>query len=65
MVKILKRLKVLFLIRLTAIEGEFYGLSYIDSCNLEYDKIRNDTSLVNSYTGCRNVCVYKQWNGQF
>ncbi|TVR77586.1 MAG: hypothetical protein EA409_11565 [Saprospirales bacterium] len=46
---------------LTNLEGYFYGNSFIDSCNTPYNVIRRDTSLVNSYTGFRNVCEYRKW----
>ncbi|MCF8239057.1 MAG: formylglycine-generating enzyme family protein [Saprospiraceae bacterium] len=46
---------------MTNIRGSFYGRSFIDSCQIPNDICRNDTLLINSYTGFRNVCQYKQW----
>ncbi|WP_165851348.1 SUMF1/EgtB/PvdO family nonheme iron enzyme [Brumimicrobium aurantiacum] len=50
---------------MTAIEGEFFGLSYMDSCEIKDDKIIKDDNLVNSYTGFRNICTFQEWNGQY
>jgi len=46
---------------MTDIQGQFYGLSFINSCELNYNKCRSDSALVNSYTGFRNICSYKKW----
>ncbi len=46
---------------MTSTKGVFYGLSFIDSCDENYNKCRVDTNLVNSYTGFRNVCRYREW----
>lgn len=46
---------------MTNSEGEFYGLSFLDSCEEDHNKITSDANLVNSYSGFRNVCVYKKW----
>lgn len=46
---------------MTNTESEFYGLSFIDSCKENHNKIQKDNHLINSYTGFRNVCVYKVW----
>jgi hypothetical protein len=46
---------------MTNIQGEFYGSSFHDSCKVPNNTIRIDTSLINSYTGFRNACTYKQW----
>lgn len=46
---------------MTDVKGVFYGLSFIDSCDEDYNKCRVDTDLVNSYTGFRNICRYKEW----
>lgn len=46
---------------MTDAKGVFYGLSYIDSCSKAYNQCRADTNLVNSYTGFRNICRYKEW----
>ncbi|WP_107038601.1 SUMF1/EgtB/PvdO family nonheme iron enzyme [Brumimicrobium mesophilum] len=46
---------------MTDIQGNFYGLSFIDSCEEDSDKVVSDDNLINAYTGFRNVCVYKKW----
>lgn len=46
---------------MTNIKGQFYGSSFIDSCNIPNNIYRKDTLLINSYTGFRNICVYRQW----
>lgn len=46
---------------MTNVKGVFYGLSFIDSCDTDYNKCRVDNNLVNSYTGFRNICRYKEW----
>ncbi|WP_158276198.1 SUMF1/EgtB/PvdO family nonheme iron enzyme [Brumimicrobium oceani] len=50
---------------MTATKGEFFGLSFMDSCDLDDTKIRRDDNLVNSYTGFRNVCIYLKWEDGF
>ena len=42
-------------------KGQFYGRSFIDSCKTPNNIFRYDTSLVNSYSGFRNICEYRQW----
>jgi hypothetical protein len=42
-------------------KGIFYGGSFIDSCTTNYNSSRQDTLLVNCYTGFRNTCEFKQW----
>lgn len=46
---------------MTNVPGIFYGLSFIDSCKIEYNSCRHDVNTVNAYTGFRNVCRYKEW----
>lgn len=46
---------------MTNAKGIFYGLSFIDACDEDYNKCRKDDDLVNSYTGFRNICRYKEW----
>lgn len=46
---------------MTNIKGQFYGSSFIDSCITPNNICRRDTLLVNSYTGFRNICEYRQW----
>ena len=46
---------------MTNSKGQFYGNSFIDSCNTPTNICRKDTLLVNSYTGFRNTCEYRQW----
>lgn len=46
---------------MTNLKGHFYGSSFIDSCNTSYNSIRQDSLLINSYTGFRNICEYRQW----
>jgi len=47
---------------MTNIKGLFYGISFIDSCKSNYNECRSDTSLINSFTGFRNICRYRKWN---
>ncbi|MGI6319873.1 MAG: SUMF1/EgtB/PvdO family nonheme iron enzyme [Bacteroidales bacterium] len=46
---------------MTNIKGQFYGSSFIDSCKTPNNIFRQDTLLINSYTGFRNICEYRQW----
>ncbi len=46
---------------MTNIKGNFFGLSFKDSCQTNFNLITEDTSLVNCYTGFRNSCSYKIW----
>ena len=46
---------------MTSVKGQFFGLSFIDSCDTSYPIIKQDPNMVNSYTGFRNICVYKKW----
>lgn len=46
---------------MTNLKGEFYGSSFIDSCKTPNNTCRQDTSLINSYTGFRNICEFRQW----
>lgn len=46
---------------MTNLKGQFYGSSFIDSCKALNNICRQDTLLINSYTGFRNVCEYRQW----
>lgn len=46
---------------MTNTKSVFYGSSFIDSCKIPNNMCRQDTLQVNSYTGFRNVCEYRQW----
>ena len=46
---------------MTNIRGLFYGSSFYDSCNIRNNTCRLDTNLINSYSGFRNICTYRQW----
>lgn len=49
---------------MTNIKGVFFGRSFMDSCNTPVYIFRQDSSFVNTYTGFRNMCVYKKWEGK-
>ncbi len=46
---------------MTNVKGQFFGISFIDSCRTVNTICRQDTLLINSFTGFRNICQYKQW----
>jgi hypothetical protein len=45
---------------LTNVKGQFYGYSFIDSCNTKNNAFSQDTFFINSYTGFRNMCTFKK-----
>ncbi len=46
---------------MTNVKGQFFGISFIDTCKTPINICRQDTLLTNSYTGFRNICKYRQW----
>jgi hypothetical protein len=46
---------------MTNTKSVFYGSSFIDSCKFPNNICRQDSLLLNSYTGFRNVCEFRQW----
>ena len=46
---------------MTTTKGVYYGSSFIYSCKMPWNIFRKDIFEINSYTGFRNVCEYKQW----
>lgn len=46
---------------MTNIEGQYFGLSFIDSCKTTNYILRTQIPEANCYTGFRNVCEWREW----